>query len=119
MATAAIGKYEFESKNDEKHYGGDFQFYIKWDDHLLHACPSAYRAPWAMTLRDFMEQMYKPDHMAHPDTAQLDIDKIQWRRDQQPWSPDLDKSFKDNGMEHMDFLEFSAPGLVGMHGAGN
>ena len=71
-----------------------------------------------MTLRDFMEQFFKPDYAAHPDTAKLDLDKLEWKRDQEAWQPDLDKSLKDNGVGHMDYLEIRSPGLAGMHGKG-
>ena len=96
MTVKHLGEnYEFESENREERYGGDINFYIQWERHLLYACPSAYRAPVAMTLRDFMETMFRPDYQAHPDTAKLDVDKLEWQLDQQPWQPDLDQSLKD------------------------
>lgn len=111
--------YEFESANREERYGGDISFYIQWEQHLLYACPAAYRAPVAMTLRNFMETMFRPDYQGHPDTARLDMDKLEWKLDQKPWQPDLDKSLKDNGIGHMAYLQIRSPGLEGMHGVGN
>lgn len=120
MSVAHLGSsYEFESENREARYGGDFNFYIQWEKHLMFACPSAYRAPFDMILRDFMEQMFLPDYAAHPDTAKLDIEALQWQLDQKPWVPDLDKSFRDNGIGHMTYLQVRSPGLDGMHGASN
>ena len=111
-------RYEFESENREERYGGDINFYIQWEKHLLYTCPSAYRAPVDMVLRDFMEQMFKPDYATHPDTAKLDIETLEWELDQKPWQPDLDKSFKDNGIGHMTYLQIRSPGLDGMFGTG-
>jgi len=111
--------YDFKSENREDRYGGDFNFYIQWHKHLMFACPSAYRAPSAMILRDFMEQMFIPDYAQHPDTAQLDIEALDWRLDQKPWQPDLDKSFADNGIGHMSYVQIRFLGLEGMHGVGN
>ena len=111
--------YDFPSANREECYGGDINFYIQWEQHLMYACPSAYRAPKAMKFGDFLEQMLRPDYHAHPDTAKLDFSKLEWQRDQQPWQPDLDKSIEDNGIGHMDYLQFKSPELPGMHGVGN
>jgi len=111
--------YEYKSENREEGYGGDINFYIQWEQHLMYACPSAYRAPVDLILRDFMEQMFKPDYQAHPDADKLDIDTLEWQLDQQAWQPDLDKSLKDNGVGHMSYLQVRSPGLEGMHGCGN
>lgn len=111
--------YDFKSENRLERYGGDFNFYIQWERHLMFACPSAYRAPVTMKIGDFMEQMFKPDYAAHPDTEHLDMATLEWQLDQQPWQPDLDKSFAENGVGHMSYLQFRSPGLDGMHGVGN
>ena len=119
MTVKHLGEsYDFPSENREERYGGDFNFYIQWERHLMFACPAAYRAPYDMSLRDFMEQLFLPDFVAHPDTAKLDLDRLEWKRDTKPWQPDLDKSFRDNGVEHMDYLQIRSPGLDGMHGTG-
>jgi len=120
MAVKHLGeRYEFLSENRAERYGGDINFYIRWQRHLLYACPSAYRCPPDMKLRDFLEQMYRPDHGAHPDTAKLDFAACEWWHDQQPWHPDLEQSLAANGVAHMSYIEFRSPGLDGMHGMGN
>lgn len=111
--------YDFVSENRAERYGGDINFYIQWERHLMYACPSAYRAPVDMTLRTFMEDLFKPDYAAHPDTAKLDIETLEWRLDQQPWQPDLDQSLAANGIGHMSYVQVRSPGLDGMHGVGN
>lgn len=110
--------YEFPSANAAEHYGGDINLYIQWERHLLFACPLAYRVPPGMRFIDFLEQMLLPDYAAHPDTAALDFSRCTWQRDQQPWQPELAKSLADNGVGHMDFLQFRAPGLDGIGGTG-
>ena len=120
MTVKFVGdSYDFPSENREERYGGDINFYIQWEKHLMCACPSAYRAPVDMILRDFMEQMFKPDYHFHPDTEKMDVDALEWSFDQQPWQPDLDKSLKENGVGHMSYLQIRSPGLEGMHGVGN
>lgn len=120
MTVKHLGEaYDFPSANREELYGGDINFYIQWERHLLYACPAAYRAPVDMIFRDFLEQMFRPDYHAHSDTAKLDFNTCEWKFDQKTWQPDFDKSLKDNGIGHMDYIQFTSPGLDGMHGVGN
>ncbi len=111
--------YDYASANAVEHYGGDINFYIQWERHLLFACPLAYRAPLDMRFGDFLETMLRPDYHAHPDATTLDFSRCVWQRDQQPWQPDLTASLRENGIGHMDYLQFRSPGLEGMHGVGN
>ncbi|MBK8957899.1 MAG: hypothetical protein IPM80_05575 [Proteobacteria bacterium] len=73
MSTRYLGeRYEYLSENRVEQYGGDINIYVRWEKHLMFACPSAYRVPTAMRLGDFLEHMLKPDYAAHPDCAALD-----------------------------------------------
>lgn len=120
MTVKHLGEsYEFPSANRAECYGGDLNIYVQWHKHLLIACPSAYRVPVDISLRDFLEGMLRPDYAVHPDTAKLDFEQCEWWLDQQPWVPDLDRSLKDNGVGHMSYIHFRSPGLEGMHGVGN
>ena len=119
MTVQHLGEsYEFPSQNREERYGGDINFYIQWERHLMFACPLAYRAPVGMSLRDFLETMLRPDYAVHPDTDKLDFERCEWKFDQQPWQPDLDKSLSENGIGHMSYLQFRSPDLDGLFGAG-
>ena len=119
MTVRHLGEsYDFLSANREERYGGDINFYIQWERHLLYACPLAYRAPPGMVLRDFLENLLRPDYQAHPDTSALDFGTCIWQHDQQPWQPDLDRTLADNGIGHMSFVQFRAPGLDGLNGVG-
>lgn len=119
MSTKHLGPaYEYLSANRIEQYGGDINFYVRWEKHLMFACPAAYRAPTALRLGDFLEQMLKPDYRAHPDCAKLDFARCSWKLDKAPWQPDFDKSITDNGIGHMSYIEFLAPGLDGLHGIG-
>ncbi|MGE0861957.1 MAG: phenol hydroxylase subunit P4 [Gammaproteobacteria bacterium] len=110
--------YEYPSANRVEAYGGDINFYIRWERHLMFACPAAYRAPTAMPLGEFLETMLKPDYAAHPDAARLDFSRCAWKLDRAPWQPDFARSIADNGIGHMSYIEFASPGLDGLHGHG-
>lgn len=119
MSTKHLGPaYAYLSENRIEQYGGDINFYVRWEKHLMFACPAAYRAPPTLRLGDFLEQMLKPDYLAHPDCAKLDFARCTWKLDKAPWQPDFDKSIIDNGIGHMSYIEFHAPGLDGLHGIG-
>lgn len=119
MTVKHLGKpYEYLSENRAEQYGGDINFYVRWERHLMFACPAAYRAPVALRFGDFLEQMLRPDYAAHPDAARIDFALCRWKKDYQAWQPDLDKSLAENGLGHMSYLQFVAPGLDGLAGLG-
>ncbi len=115
---AASTNYEFASPNRMENYGGDINLYVRWEEHLMFACPSAYRAPIDMKLRDFLEQFVRADYSQHPEAAAIDWSKAEWHLDEKSWQPDLDKSLAENGVEHMAYMCFRTPGLTGLHGVG-
>ncbi|MGR8918305.1 MAG: phenol hydroxylase subunit P4 [Gammaproteobacteria bacterium] len=119
MTVKHLGEsYDFPSANRVEGYGGDINFYIRWERHMLFACPSAYRAPVDMSWRDFCEGLARPDYAAHPDAAKLDFEACEWVKDDEPWQPEFDKSLKENGVDHMCYVSFRSPGLEGMLGCG-
>lgn len=111
--------YDFPCANQVENYGGDINIYVVWDHHLIYCAPNTYRLPPDMKFRDFLEQVFAPDYPQHPDTAQVDWDQGVWQLENQPWQPDLDKSFVENGVAHNSFIRVTTPGLEGLHGVGN
>jgi len=118
MGMITLGAYDFPPADAVENYGGDINIYCCWEHHLLIPCPAAYRLPPDTILRVFLEQMFMPDHDHHPDSAMLDPAQLKWTLDSRPWSPDLDKSLRDNGVTHMSYLSFFQAGLDGVNGAG-
>ena len=74
--------YDFESENREERYGGDINFYIQWERHLMYACPSAYRAPLDMKFREFLNQHFTDEEeiLARADFPRL-ADHLDSHRD--------------------------------------
>ena len=118
MATISIGEYNFPPADWVENYGGDINIYCCWEHHLLVPCPAAYRLPPDISLGDFLTQMFCPDHKHYPEYSQIDYATLVWTLDGQPWSPVLDKSLRENGVTHMSYLSFRAPGLDGLNGDG-
>ena len=111
--------YDFPCANQVENYGGDINVYVVWDHHLMYCAPHTYRLPPDMIFRDFLEQVFAPDYAQHPDTGKVDWDQGVWQLENEPWQPDLDKSFTGNGVAHNSFIRVTTPGLEGMHGVGN
>lgn len=53
----------------------------------------------------------------HPDWQNIDWSKVQWLKSSQPWTPQMDKSVGENGLQHKDVLRFKTPGLNGVAGS--
>lgn len=115
MAVVSIGLYDFPPADRVENYGGDINLYCCWEQHLLIPCPAAYRLPPTITLRDFLTQMFAPDHAHHPEFARVDFAAVEWTLDGKPWQPALDRSLADNGVTHMSYLSFRSPGLEGFN----
>jgi phenol hydroxylase P4 protein len=62
--------------------------------------------------------MFRPDHNHHPDYANIDYAALAWTLDGKPWTPRLEASLRENGVTHMSYLSFRAPGLDGINGDG-
>ena len=118
MATISIGEYNFPPADRVENYGGDINIYCCWEHHLLVPCPAAYRLPPDISLGNFLTQMFCPDHKHHPEYSKIDYTTLVWTLDGQPWAPVLDKSLRENGVTHMSYLSFRAPGLDGLNGDG-
>ena len=118
MGMVTIGDYDFPCADRVENYGGDINIYCCWEHHLLVPAPAAYRLSPEMTLRLFIEQMFIPDHNHHPDMSHLDLGRLRWTHDSQPWDPDLEKTLTENGVTHMSYLSFYQPGLDGVKGSG-
>lgn len=111
--------YDFPCANQVENYGGDINVYVVWDHHLMYCAPHTYRLSPDMVFRDFLEQVFAPDYQQHPDTGKVDWDQGVWQLENEPWQPDLDKSFAGNGIAHNSFIRVTTPGLEGLHGVGN
>ncbi len=120
MVVKFIGdNYDFPCANREENYGGDMNIYVLWDSHLMYQCPGSFRVPKNMKMRDFFEQIFSPDHVQHPDIEKVDWDNIVWQLSEQPWTPNIEKSFSENDVGHQSFIRFETLGLDGLHGVGN
>ena len=110
--------YMGEMKDTKDKFGGNQIVYFGWDHHLMFCAPIAFPLspdmPFAAVLSDVLPGGYG----MHPDFEAIDWEQVQWLLNGQPWSPQLDSSLSENGIDHKSILRFSTPGLNGIQGCG-
>jgi phenol/toluene 2-monooxygenase (NADH) P4/A4 len=118
MTVTAIREYVGAPRDVVANYHGNLLIYVTWERHLMFACAMVFPVAPAMKFEDFLTQMLAGVIQDHPDAAKIDWRKTVWRKEEQPWAPDFDASFADNGIEHKGALSFRTPGLDGIRGLG-
>lgn len=120
MPVKFIGEsYDFPPANQMENYGGIMNVYVVWDHHLIYCAPNAYPMPPNVVFRDFVEQMLVPDYKQHPDVEKVNFEEGEWQLENEPWTPDFDKTMEENNIAHNSFIRVKTAGLEGMHGVGN
>ena len=111
--------YKGEDKDSVDKFHGNQLLYIGWDDHRMFCAPFALPLPAAMTFGDLVDKVLPTTSFtAHPDWKQIDWNTVVWQNGNTPFTPDRDKSLKENGIGHKDLIRFRTPGLVGIAGTG-
>lgn len=118
MTVAAVKPYVGEPRDALANFHGNQLLFVAWDKHLMFAGPFAFPVPPSMSFGSFVREVLAGPMAIHPDAAQLDWDKAQWKKDGKPWKPDMAKSLAENGLVHKDFLRLVTPGLDGIRGLG-
>lgn len=111
MTVAAIREYIGVPRDSVENFGGKQIVYASWDRHLLFAAPFLLCLPPETRFRDLVEGPLTALLQADPDAAALDWTKVEWLKDNQPWTPDFDASLAANGIGHKDQLRFRTAGL--------
>ncbi|THF60372.1 phenol hydroxylase subunit P4 [Pseudothauera rhizosphaerae] len=118
MPVAAVKEYVGVARDTVANYHGNQILYMCWDGHLMLAAPFSLLVSPEMKFGDVLTGMVAPILQVHPDAAHINWAEARWEKDDEPWTPDPEKSIRDNGLHHKDFLRFSTPGLKGYRGLG-
>lgn len=113
MAVAAVGKYEFASKDSADKFPAPL-LYIGWEDHMMLCAPFCVPLPPSMPFGELIKNVLPGMYSAHPDFAQIDWARAEWFKSGRPFQPDANKSLADNGLGHKDVIRFRTPGLAGL-----
>ena len=120
MATTIIGEYNPPVRDRVENFGGNYLVYASWDNHRLINSAMGFPLPPDMPFNVFMTQVLPLCYNDHPDFANLDWDTIEvhWFLNGESFTPDLDKSLAENGVDHKSILRFYTPTLKGINGVG-
>lgn len=117
MSIKAISNYPTEHKDRVENFNGMQVVYLLWSQHLMFASPLAVMAAPDMPLTSFFSDVVTPAYASHPDSAKVDLTKVEWQLNGQPFTPNLQASLIDNGIDHKSLLTMTTPGLTGIQGS--
>lgn len=118
MSVVAIKPgYTGEIKDRVENFHGQQLLYIGWEDHLMYCAPLCIPVPPDLPFGALTAEIIPSLYPAHPDTAKIDWNAVEWFSSGQPFTPDLAKSLADNGLGHKAALRFRTPGLTGLNGS--
>ncbi len=110
--------YVGDVKDKVENFHGNQVVYAGWDEHLMFPAAFAWPVPPEMRFGDFREQVMEEAFSLHPEWEQINWDSTIWLLDNEPFTPDPDKSLQAQGVGHKSLLRFRTPGLNGFKGMG-
>lgn len=120
MAVAAITEnYVGERLDRVENFHGNQVLYIGWDHHLMFCAPVALPVPPQMPFAKVVEELIPGAFGQHSDLAEVDWGKVRWHLNGESFSPEMDKSLIEQGVDHKSIIRFSTPGLDGIKGSGS
>lgn len=117
MSIKAISEYPVEHKDRVENFNGMQVVYVLWEQHLMYCSPFALLVAPDMPLAQFFADVVAPAYAGHPDSAKLDLTKAEWQLNDEPFTPNLQASLIDNGIDHKSMLTMTTPGLTGIQGS--
>ena len=118
MAVTSLNGYIDKVMDGVDKFHGNQLVYIGWDEHLMFCASTAYPLPPDMPFAGIINDVIPGTYSTHPEFEEIDWNTVQWLLNNEPFTPDLEGSLKDNGIKHKCSLRFITPGLNGVDGCG-
>lgn len=120
MAIKTIGAYNPQVRDRVENFGGNYLVYASWDNHRLINSAMGFPLPPSMPFKIFMTEVLPLCYNDHPDFKDLDWDatEVNWFLNGEPFTPQLEKSLDENGIDHKSIIRFETPELKGINGVG-
>ena len=119
MAVAAItDDYTGERMDRVENFHGNQVVYVGWDHHLMFCSPVAFATPPDTPFSKLQDEIIPGAFSLHPEFADIDWEKVEWRLNGESFSPDRDKSLIEQGVDHKSIIRMATPGLNGIQGSG-
>jgi len=109
--------YTGEMKDRVENFHGKQLLYIGWEDHLMYCAPMCIPIEGSTPFGALMQAVIPSLYPAHPDTAKIDWNTVEWFRSGERFTPDPQQTLIANGLGHKANLRFRTPGLTGLKGS--
>lgn len=120
MAVVAItDNYVGERRDAIENFHGNQVVYIAWDKHLMFCAPLAFALPPETPFNKLTDEIMPGAFSLHPDFEQIDWGNIQWYLNGEAFTPRLEATLAEQGIDHKSIVRFSTPGLDGLKGSGS
>ncbi len=116
---AILDNYRFEPKDIEANFHGNRLVYVGWDHHMMFCAPVAFPLPPDMPFGALVDEVIPNAFGMHPDFADIDWDKVEWRLNGELFAPDKSASLDALGIKHKSVIRMHTPGLDGIGGSGS
>jgi phenol hydroxylase P4 protein len=118
MSVVAITPdYRGEMKDSVENYRGQILLIVGWEEHLCYpplCFPVSPDTPFKMLIDEVLPGLFAQ----HPDTSKIVWSEVKWEDSGVPFTPDPERSLRDNGLGHNSVLRFRTPSLTGYEGKG-
>lgn len=120
MAVAAIVEnYTGERMDRVENFHGNQVLYIAWDHHLFFCAPVAFAVPPETPFSKLLEELIPGAYSQHPEFGEIDFTQAQWHLNGEAFTPNVDATLAEQGVDHKSILRFATPGLDGLKGSGS
>ena len=103
MAVRSIGTYSFPSRSRQELYGDDQLVHVWWKGNLWFAAAACFRAPKAISWKDFLAGMVHPLFSCDPDFDPATT-ALTWTVDGQAIHPEGGESLSELGVGHKSLV---------------
>ena len=109
--------YTGEIRDREENFHGKQLLFVGWEDHLMFCAPHCIPVEPSMSFRVLATEVIAAMYAVHPDWKKVDLRQAEWFRSGDAFTPDFDKSLRENGLGHKAVIRFRTPGLTGIDGS--
>lgn len=103
--------YHGDMKDTVDKFHGNQILSIGWDRNRLYATPMCIPVPPSMPFGALVEQVLPNLFDAHPQYARINWREVEWTRSGAAFTPQFDKSLRENELEHKAVIRFRTPEL--------
>ena len=109
--------YTGEIRDREENFHGNQLLFVGWEDHLMFCAPHCIPVAPGMPFHTLVNELIPAMYSVHPDWQKVDLQRAEWFRSGESFTPDLDKTLRENGLGHKAVIRFRTPGLAGIGGS--